>query len=34
MAPVHGDAHVQNLMVDGQGKVVLIDFENFSLDQL
>ncbi|GLF95220.1 phosphotransferase family protein [Streptomyces yaizuensis] len=31
-APVHGDAHVQNLMVDAEGRVVLIDFENFSFD--
>ncbi|CAG6396899.1 aminoglycoside phosphotransferase family protein [Streptomyces cocklensis] len=30
--PVHGDAHVQNLMVDRDGQVVLIDFENFSFD--
>ncbi|MFI6286456.1 aminoglycoside phosphotransferase family protein [Streptomyces sp. NPDC051018] len=30
--PVHGDAHVQNLMVDTQGRVILIDFENFSFD--
>ncbi|MFJ4513925.1 phosphotransferase enzyme family protein [Streptomyces sp. NPDC088816] len=30
--PVHGDAHVQNLMVDDQGKVILIDFEAFCFD--
>ncbi|MFI1106666.1 phosphotransferase enzyme family protein [Streptomyces physcomitrii] len=30
--PVHGDAHVQNLMVDRSGRVVLIDFEAFSFD--
>ncbi|MCD0485749.1 aminoglycoside phosphotransferase family protein [Streptacidiphilus sp. ASG 303] len=30
--PVHGDAHVQNLMVDRSGAVLLIDFENFSFD--
>ena len=30
--PVHGDAHVQNLMVDTSGTVLLIDFENFSVD--
>ncbi|MFE7210010.1 aminoglycoside phosphotransferase family protein [Streptomyces sp. NPDC057611] len=30
--PVHGDAHVQNLMVDDQGQVILIDFEAFCLD--
>ncbi|MEU3102711.1 aminoglycoside phosphotransferase family protein [Streptomyces griseoflavus] len=30
--PVHGDAHVQNLMVDDCGKVVLIDFEAFCYD--
>ncbi|MDH2391923.1 aminoglycoside phosphotransferase family protein [Streptomyces sp. HNM0663] len=30
--PVHGDAHVQNLMVDDRGKVILIDFENFCFD--
>ncbi|GGO56227.1 hypothetical protein GCM10012287_49330 [Streptomyces daqingensis] len=30
--PVHGDAHVQNLMVDRSGKVLLIDFEGFSFD--
>lgn len=29
--PVHGDAHVQNLMRRGNGQVVLIDLENFSL---
>jgi aminoglycoside phosphotransferase (APT) family kinase protein len=28
--PVHGDAHVQNLMRRGDGQVVLIDLENFS----
>ncbi|MFD4613396.1 aminoglycoside phosphotransferase family protein [Streptomyces sp. NPDC058440] len=32
MAPVHGDAHVQNLMVDDQGQVILIDFEAFCFD--
>ncbi|MFE3073588.1 phosphotransferase enzyme family protein [Streptomyces sp. NPDC059247] len=31
-APVHGDAHVQNLMVDAAGRVILIDFENVSFD--
>ncbi|MBQ1091063.1 phosphotransferase enzyme family protein [Streptomyces sp. B93] len=30
--PVHGDAHVQNLMVDAQGEVILIDFEAFCFD--
>ncbi|MET8680930.1 aminoglycoside phosphotransferase family protein [Streptomyces sp. NPDC004647] len=30
--PVHGDAHVQNLMIDQRGQVVLIDFENFCFD--
>ncbi|MFI9646134.1 phosphotransferase enzyme family protein [Streptomyces sp. NPDC052040] len=30
--PVHGDAHVQNLMVNEQGEVVLIDFEAFCFD--
>ncbi|MGW2981689.1 phosphotransferase enzyme family protein [Streptomyces humidus] len=30
--PVHGDAHVQNLMVDERGRVVLIDFEAFCFD--
>ncbi|QEU94649.1 aminoglycoside phosphotransferase family protein [Streptomyces kanamyceticus] len=30
--PVHGDAHVQNLMVDAQGQVILIDFEAFCFD--
>ncbi|MFF4314284.1 phosphotransferase enzyme family protein [Streptomyces sp. NPDC001507] len=30
--PVHGDAHVQNLMVDDQGRVILIDFEAFCCD--
>ncbi|MFF1515243.1 aminoglycoside phosphotransferase family protein [Streptomyces sp. NPDC058305] len=30
--PVHGDAHVQNLMVDKQGRVILIDFEAFCFD--
>ncbi|PAZ12463.1 deubiquitinase [Streptomyces sp. SA15] len=30
--PVHGDAHVQNLMVDAQGRVILIDFEAFCYD--
>ncbi|MDJ0345880.1 aminoglycoside phosphotransferase family protein [Streptomyces sp. H10-C2] len=30
--PVHGDAHLQNLMVDQDDQVILIDFENFSLD--
>ncbi|MEU6080117.1 aminoglycoside phosphotransferase family protein [Streptomyces sp. NPDC047108] len=30
--PVHGDAHVQNLMVDRRGRVILIDFENFCFD--
>ncbi|OWA05454.1 deubiquitinase [Streptomyces sp. CS113] len=30
--PVHGDAHVQNLMVDDQGRVILIDFEMFCYD--
>ncbi|MEE6268177.1 aminoglycoside phosphotransferase family protein [Streptomyces diastatochromogenes] len=30
--PVHGDAHVQNLMVDRHGRVILIDLERFSYD--
>ncbi|MFC7984269.1 aminoglycoside phosphotransferase family protein [Streptomyces sp. NPDC057336] len=30
--PVHGDAHVQNLMVDDRGRAVLIDFEAFCYD--
>ncbi|MFH9732754.1 phosphotransferase enzyme family protein [Streptomyces sp. NPDC017260] len=30
--PVHGDAHVQNLMVDDRGQVILIDFEAFCYD--
>lgn len=30
--PVHGDAHVQNLMVDDQDRVILIDFEMFCYD--
>ncbi|GGR52591.1 aminoglycoside phosphotransferase family protein [Streptomyces netropsis] len=30
--PVHGDAHVQNLMVDTSGTVILIDFEVFAFD--
>lgn len=30
--PVHGDAHVQNLMVDRSGRVILIDFEVFCHD--
>ncbi|MEV6613808.1 aminoglycoside phosphotransferase family protein [Streptomyces sp. NPDC051051] len=30
--PVHGDAHVQNLMVNDQGQVILIDFEYFCFD--
>lgn len=30
--PVHGDAHVQNLMVDDHGRVMLIDFEAFCYD--
>ncbi|MFH8403195.1 phosphotransferase enzyme family protein [Streptomyces sp. NPDC018019] len=29
---VHGDAHVQNLMVDRGGRVILIDLERFSFD--
>ncbi|MER5580943.1 aminoglycoside phosphotransferase family protein [Streptomyces asoensis] len=32
MGPVHGDAHVQNLMVDDRGRVILIDFEAFCFD--
>ncbi|MFF7894803.1 phosphotransferase enzyme family protein [Streptomyces sp. NPDC007907] len=30
--PVHGDAHVQNLMVNDRGEVILIDFEAFCFD--
>ncbi|MFF5567158.1 phosphotransferase enzyme family protein [Streptomyces sp. NPDC012623] len=30
--PVHGDAHVQNLMVDRNDRVILIDLERFSYD--
>ncbi|MEU5129993.1 phosphotransferase family protein [Streptomyces mobaraensis] len=29
---VHGDAHVQNLMVGGKGQAVFIDFEGFGFD--
>lgn len=31
--PVHGDAHTDNLMVDRQGRLHLIDLENFCLDR-
>lgn len=31
-APVHGDAHIQNLMTDRTGKIFLIDLENFCFD--
>lgn len=31
--PVHGDAHTDNLMVDRQGRLHLIDLENFCADQ-
>ncbi|MFF2645293.1 aminoglycoside phosphotransferase family protein [Streptomyces niveus] len=30
--PVHGDAHVQNLMVDRNDRVILIDLERFGFD--
>ncbi|MFD7286105.1 aminoglycoside phosphotransferase family protein [Streptomyces sp. NPDC059863] len=30
--PVHGDAHVQNLMVDRNDQVILVDLERFSYD--
>ncbi|MER6567144.1 aminoglycoside phosphotransferase family protein [Streptomyces sp. NPDC001093] len=30
--PVHGDAHVQNLMVNDRDQVILIDFEYFCFD--
>ncbi|MFF1421077.1 phosphotransferase [Streptomyces sp. NPDC058280] len=30
--PVHGDAHVQNLIVGRNGQVILIDLERFSFD--
>ncbi|TXC94251.1 phosphotransferase [Streptomyces sp. ISID311] len=30
--PVHGDAHVQNLMVDRNDQVIMIDLERFSFD--
>lgn len=30
--PVRGDAHVQNLMVNDRGEVILIDFEAFCFD--
>ncbi|MDQ1008703.1 aminoglycoside phosphotransferase (APT) family kinase protein [Streptomyces sp. V4I23] len=30
--PVHGDAHVQNLMVNDRSEVILIDFEAFCFD--
>ncbi|MES4892010.1 aminoglycoside phosphotransferase family protein [Streptomyces sp. NPDC096012] len=30
--PVHGDAHVQNLMVNDRDEVILIDFEAFCFD--
>ncbi|MEU2788371.1 aminoglycoside phosphotransferase family protein [Streptomyces sp. NPDC007100] len=29
---VHGDAHVQNLMVNRKGQIILIDLERFSFD--
>lgn len=32
VGPVHGDAHVQNLMVDRSNRVILIDFEAFCHD--
>ncbi|MET9219958.1 aminoglycoside phosphotransferase family protein [Streptomyces sp. NPDC003300] len=32
VGPVHGDAHVQNLMVDRSDRVILIDFEVFCRD--
>lgn len=32
MGPVHGDAHVQNLMVSNRGEVIVIDFEGFCFD--
>ncbi|MBQ0848000.1 aminoglycoside phosphotransferase family protein [Streptomyces sp. BH-SS-21] len=32
LGPVHGDAHTDNLMVDRNGVVHLIDFENFCVD--
>jgi Ser/Thr protein kinase RdoA (MazF antagonist) len=32
IGPVHGDAHVQNLMVDRSDRVILIDFEVFCRD--
>ncbi|CAG7634709.1 aminoglycoside phosphotransferase family protein [Actinacidiphila bryophytorum] len=31
--PVHGDAHTDNLMVDRDGRLHLIDLENFCLDR-
>lgn len=31
--PVHGDAHTDNLIVDRQGRVHLIDLENFCVDR-
>jgi Ser/Thr protein kinase RdoA (MazF antagonist) len=33
MGPVHGDAHTDNLMVDRQGRLHLIDLENFCVDR-
>jgi thiamine kinase-like enzyme len=32
LGPVHGDAHGDNLMVDRNGTIALIDFENFCFD--
>ena len=32
VGPVHGDAHTDNLMVDQQGRLHLIDLENFCAD--
>ena len=32
VGPVHGDAHVQNLMSDRDGRVFLIDLESFCVD--
>ncbi len=32
-SPTHGDAHSENLMIEPDGRVVLIDFERFAWGQ-